>query len=200
MHRTQELKFLVFNYNSAASTTWNLSGGAFDIAQGTTDVTRIGDQITWAGHVDLKLRILNSTGVGADDYNTTRVILFQWHPNSTPADTDILLVGPSGVTDVYSQYNHDRRTEYCIVFDRTYVTAGPGLAATAPFGAGSLTQVHTYKIPLKGIHGSYFQKKVQYVGAGITGTNRFYLMFASDSAVAPHPVFTGSSKVVFRDG
>lgn len=194
---SQELKYIVFNSgaSTAISSTINISQAPFVVAQGLADTERVGDSLTLAGSVNLDLEIVNSTGVGSDAYNNLRVVIFQWHPNSTPIGTSIFINGPSGGPDIYSQYNHDLRQQYKILFDRTFRTAGNGQAATSPYTDITSTGLRKFFISLKRAN-----KHVQFAGAGTTGTNLLYVALVSDSSATPHPAITYSTKMFWRDG
>jgi len=196
VHRNQELKFIAINQAATAiTTTAFVSGVAYDVSQGATDSQRIGDSLMWAGSIDLKVQVVNGQGATADIYNNVRLVIFQWHPNSTPTAGSIFLNGPSAVVDVYSQYIHDNRQEFIILFDKTWRTTGNANAATTPNTSVLTTGVLTYRIPL-----TKATKKVQFQAGGATATNRFYVLQISDSALATHPTLAFSSKAVFRDG
>jgi len=191
----QELKFQ--NYNQAPAsitTTYTVTGAPYDIAQGITDSQRVGDSILWCGKIDLTIEVVNGLGATADAYNNLRFILFQWHPATTPTAASLLLSGPSSTQDVYSNYNHDNRQMYKVLLDKVFVTSGGGVSATVPWGAGSV-KYRRFHVSTKKL-----TKHVQYTAGGSTATNRLYVMFASDSALATHPTMLYSSKVFYRDG
>jgi len=198
----RELKYLAINSAGAfnVTTTPQIDGSFFDIPQGTTDVTRVGDRINWCGKVRFRLQVFNALGVSADNYNTQRWILVQYHPASTsaptPVVTDILLTGPSGAVDVHSQYNHDKRQDYKVLFDRTFTTVGSfnyAITADAP-GTAVTHRYMSYNISLKKA-----RKQVQYQGGGLQATNRLFWIYMSDSSATPHPTAIVSTKVFFRD-
>lgn len=195
IHRNQELKYVAGSQNAAAvSSTATVVGNPFDVSQGDTDSQRDGDQLMWCGHIDFRVSVTNSQGATGDIYNNVRIIIFQWHPNSTPSAANILLNGATGAPDCYSLYNHDLRQQFKILFDKVFVTAGNGNAATTPNTNIVNTGVKVYKIPL-----TKATKKVQYSGGGLTGTNRLYIFQVSDSVLVTHPTVSWSLKTVFRD-
>lgn len=171
-----------------------LTGNPFDIPQGQTDSTRIGDALTWCGHIDLRLHVINGQGATADKHNTVRVVIFQWFANQQPFPADLFLAGPSGTSDVLSCYNHDRRHEYAVLFDKSFKTVGNGNVVGTPFTQGATSGCQYFKIPL-----TKARKNVQYVTAGLTGTNRIYLYFVSDNVLATAPTLAYTTKIVFRD-
>lgn len=201
IRRGQELKYFVFPQTPIGVTSGgSLTGIPFDIPQSagaSTDTSRIGDSIMWCGSIDFRLQITNGLGVTSDQYNNVRVVIFQWHDTSTatpfPIVSNIFINGPSGSPDVYSQYNHDYRHEYKILFDRTFTTVSGNSAAntTQP---PNLTINRNYKISLKKA-----RKNVQYVGGSGQGSNRLFIFYISDSALATHPSIIYTTKVFFRD-
>lgn len=185
----QELKYLQYSdANRSVSTTAFITGSNFDVAQGSTDQERDGDRFQWCGTMDFRISL-----VAGDTYNLLRCIIFQWHPDYVPVVTDLLIVGPSGNQDVWSQYNHDKRQQYTILFDKTYKLVGNGTAGTFP-GTDSSVQYRRHLISFKRA-----QKNAQRIGGSLVGTNRCYMCFVSDSAAPVHPVINWSSKVFYRD-
>lgn len=191
-----ELKYFGFNSGvaSAIGSTFNISPAPFLVPQGTTDSNRIGDELTWVS-MKLRFEILNSFGVGSDPYNNFRICIFQWHPNSTPTASDVFIPGPTGASDIYSTYGHDRRHEFTIVYDECFKTVGNGQAATTPYTSMSTTGVQNRDISLR-----FAKKKASFVGAGLTATNLFYMALVSDSSVVNHPTITYQIKTFYRDG
>jgi len=195
IHRNQELKYFATVASAGAiSSTMGLATSNFDVPQGDTDQSRDGDQLMWCGHIDFHMQMVNGQGATGDIYNNIRLILFQWHPNTTPAALDVFIAGPSGGPDVYSQYNHDKRQMFTILWDKNFTTVGNASAATSPNTNFVTTGIKKFRIPL-----TKAQKKVQYSGGTTSGTNRIYLAFVSDSALATHPTLAYTTKIVFRD-
>lgn len=190
-----ELKYFPFNQTGFSVTSTSvLTGASFDVTQGLTDTSRIGDQLTLAGSIDFRLHLSS-----ADSYNIIRWILIQWHPTSTttpfPATdgSDVLVAGPSTAIDYLSMYNHDKRSDYTVLFDKTYTLVGNGTSGTYPYTTSSQIVKH-YRISLKKA-----SKKVQFVGAGLQASNRLFWIYVSDSSGVSHPQAAYSSKLFFRD-
>jgi len=193
VQRQAELKFFYFNQAATAvSTTIVMTGLPFDVLQGTADTNRIGDALTWRGWIDLRYQ-----WIIADTANLVRLMVVQWKAQSTgtpfPTYADVLLTGPSGGYDVFSQYNHDNRHNYVILFDRTHKLIGNSAAATTPNTSVSEVFRHV-KVPL-----TKAKKVAQFIGGGSQGTNRLFLIYMSDSAAATHPTLTYTTKVCFAD-
>jgi len=196
VQRNIELKYFAFNsgFGSTISSTMNISPAPFLVPQGITDSTRIGDELLWQS-IKMRFEIVNSLGVGSDTYNNFRVCIFQWHPNSTPAATDVFIPGPTGVPDCWSTYGHDRRHEFTIIYDEIFKTVGNAQAATTPNTSAITTGVQDRAVSLR-----FAKKKCSFVGAGVTATNLFYLALVSDSSAIPHPSITYQMKTFYRDG
>lgn len=122
VRRTSELKF----YPITGSTTFPVAGTYYadqlsDVAQGTTDQTRVGDRIT-AKSLTFRFTLSDfSLSLTANSQNFVRVLLVQWYPlvSSTPAITDIL-----HTSSVLSSPNHDKRQMYRILYDRCLPLVG----------------------------------------------------------------------------
>lgn len=158
------------------------------IPQGLTDSQRDGDRIM------LKPRLyMTYNAVVGDATNYVRFLVFQWKPlnNPVPTAADVLLTGSSGSIDFTSQYHHDARQLYKIMYDKVHRLAGNGSAATTP--STSITTIFQkviLKIPAK---------QQQYDSAGVNHTNALYLVTVSDSAVIPHPQYSATVKTLFTD-
>lgn len=193
--KDQELKYYGYTYSGVSITsTGSLSGLPFDIPQQTTsgsDTVRVGDQITLCGSVQMIMQ-LNV----ADVHNVVRLVILQWKSLSTATPTpvigDIFLPGPSLAIDVHSIYNHDTRSSFNILFDRTFTLIGNGTTGY-PYTTSSIIN-RSYNISLKRAN-----KKVDYVGGGGQGKNRLFFYYISDSGISTHPTMTLSFKTVFRD-
>lgn len=196
INRRSELKFVLTNQAGfGQSSTWTIAK-IMTVAQGDADSTRDGDRLQWAGNIELRCNITNGTGTTGDIFNNVRIIIFQWHPNdsTSPLATDILLNGVTGGADTSSHYNHDKRQLYTILFDRYFSTVGNNSSASNPFAPNMQTGLLTYSISLQTA-----QKSAQYVAAGTTGTNQFYIATCSDSQLATHPSIYYAIKGFFRD-
>lgn len=166
---------------SDAGTTADYGGRVDDktpIPQGDTDVTRDGDTI----HLD-EIEFRYST-ILADTTNVFRVILFQWHPTSAPTIGAILLTLGSN-NGVNSAFTVDYEQQFKILYDRVHY-----LNSVAVPQSGV---EHVIKIR-KG-----FQKRLQYVAGGTTGSNHIYSAYISDSAAAAHPSINAVMRVRFSD-
>lgn len=192
VNKRRELKYYTYTYSGiSVTTTGALTGLPFDIPQGITDKSRVGDQYELCGKIDMRLQV-NANDV----FNQMRFIIFQWKGVSTiapkPDITDVLLVGPSGIVDVHSSYAHDTRSSYTILFDKTFTPIGNG-TANYPLTTSSVIN-RRFLISLKKA-----AKDVDLIAGGGQGKNRLFFFYISDSSAALHPTFTASIKTVFRD-
>lgn len=197
VHQTQELKYIAFNSGVAtqATSTMSVSNTPFAIPQGVTDQDRVGDSITYGPFLKLRINIANGQGATGDIYNNVRVAIVQWKPNTVPTAGDIFLNDPSGAPGVYSNYSHDKRQMFNILFDKVWTTIGNAAAAGTANTSAFVTGVQDLTISLKRA-----VKHVQYLAGGTSGTNLLYICIVSDSALATHPNFTYQTKLVYRDG
>lgn len=150
------------------------------IPQGQTSSQRIGDSI----HVDhFALRYYALYG---DATQFMRVIIFQWHPISTPTAADILANGVSGSIDALSShYQMNTKQQYSILHD-----AGYTLQST-----GDTYGQYIHMNLRKG-----FQKTITANStAGTSTTNKVYVLCISDSSVVPHPTLTINLRTFYRD-
>jgi len=157
------------------------------IAQGDTDTERDGDQLTLSS-VNVRGRV----HVG-DTTNKVRIIFYQWRPVSTPIISDILTAGVDGSTiDTFSLYNHDKRSQFKILSDKTYVLAGFGTSAS-PHGPAT-EKYFTLTFNKKLI------KKLQYTnGSATVGSNQVWYLAISDSAATPNPLLSMKVRFNFYD-
>jgi len=194
IHRNEELKFVVASQNLTAQSSTASVANILVVGQGDSDSSRDGDSLKWFGNIDLALQVVNGQGATGDIYNNVRVVIFQWHPNSVPTSANIFLFGVTAAVDVYSHYNHDQRSQYKILFDKVFTTCGNANAATTPNTNFVTTGVRKFTVSL-----ARAAKTVQYVGGTTVGTNLFYLLLVSDSALATHPQVGLTLKGYYHD-
>lgn len=146
-----------------------------DISQGDTDITRDGDQVylrsiefVWEADV-------------ADTFNQVRFIVVQWYPPTTPVVSDVLI--GTGTTTFFMPYNHDKRFNFKILYDRTVT-----VDTNTPSKLSRKIQV---------IRG--FRRRIQYLGGATDGTNKIYVLKISDSGAASHPLVDNYFKLNFSD-
>lgn len=180
--RNSELKTWVKGALSSAASLVHVITSLTDISLGQTDNSRIGN------HVHMKSLNGRVTILNSDATNIIRVIIFKWKENDTfnvPTAAQILANGPSGGPDVYSTYNRDSPGNYTIVKD--YFFVGNGNSA-----ASNLIQKREFKMSLSG-------KTQFYSDVGTSGTNKYYIMYQSDSAAVNHPTVSFNFEFGFTD-
>lgn len=187
----QELKYKDYFVDTNVSAS-GFFQGIMDVDKGDDSNQRDGDSLQLCGRLEMRLRVINSDPTVGDDFNNIRVIVFQWHPASTPAITDILADGPfAGGYDYLSNYNHLTRAQYTILFDKTWSSTNN----TAESLQYEFQQNRHYFISLKKA-----RKIIKYTPAGtLFGTNRLYILALSDSSTVDHPNLTLTIRGVFRD-
>lgn len=174
-----ELKWADLGLNAITVSNAPLVNALSLIPQGQSSSQRIGDSV----HIDhLSIRYRVRYG---DSNQYIRVIIFQWHPSSTPTAADILANGVSGGIDNTSFYQQNTKQLYSIIHDAEYdiLQAGDSFA-------------HSYHADLR----RGFQKTmVASNTAGTTSTNKIYSLLWSDSSVVPHPDIILNLRTFYRD-
>lgn len=178
LHQEVEHKY----YVAADTGTTADFGGRVDvktaIPQGDTDVTRDGDSVQLE-EIEFRYNVQL-----ADTTNTFRVIIFQWHPNSTPAVANVLL-SVGSVNGVNSAFTVDYEQQFKILYDRVHYLNSVAVPQTGI--------EHAVKIR-KG-----FTKRLQFAAGGVTGTNLLYSLYISDSGAATHPSINAYMRIRFSD-
>lgn len=153
------------------------------ISQGQTDITRVGDKATLTS-LNLKYQI-----TGGDATNLLRVIVYQWHPNSTlaaPTAANVMQYFNIGDNrEVLSPYTHDYKGQFTILFDRLHSTTLVGSNQAISWqGYVSLRRA---------------RKQLEFTAGGQEAANHIYLLVLGDSTAVTHPTFTYLARVMFTD-
>lgn len=155
-------------YSDITSTLASLdyNGQSVDVssvAQGTTDSTRIGDQLK---PTSLRLAYwLN----GESFSSIVRVIVFRWLPDTglgVPSVANILQHYGSAL-GVLSPFIHDTRSQFNILYDKVHKVSNSGGSELVHVDATIKTA-----------------KLIQYNAAGVTGLGRIYAIFITDRVLA----------------
>lgn len=147
------------------------------MAQGSTDITRIGDEVTLK-RLDARWDIIY-----ADATNFMRLILFQWVGDAVsdvPAIASILESTPYYL----SPFNWDQRHKFRVLFDETYCLD----AATSP-----RTHVGRFSCGLPIKHLQFLNASTNIEAGGL------FALFCSDSAAAAHPAYDLYTRVSYTD-
>lgn len=143
-----------------------------DIGQGDADNERDGDQLTLTS---LDFRYFWNMS-GSVESTRVRTLIFQWYPPTIPIVTDILLFNalPATPLDVrfMAPYSHDRRFNFRVLYDKTHLMTYQALAGANPNSYTSAQLVRVIK---------FARDRIQYIGGGVTGTNKVYVLFISDA-------------------
>lgn len=175
------------------------------IAQGLLDTDRIGDQV-YIKNAYLRLQTAVDPDTTSINANVSmRMIMFQAHEvvdttgavgpalNTIYNWNRVLLDGPSGFPDIWSQYNHDRRELYTILYDKTWHQVGSGGAGLAL--NDSIIENFVLTIPL-----GRAKKKIQYVGGGTNNaSNHIFLLIIGPNNTVDDPFGLGSWKLEYTD-
>lgn len=180
LHAKSETKYHDVN----TQTTADYAGSVIDlcsVSQGDTDITRDGDQL-YISSLQLRWEVIQ-----ADSTNNCRLLVFQWLADSsdtgTPGVSDILsstFIG--GINAPNAPYKHDNRFQYKILLDQRFA-----LSDDKPSQIG-------IKYLTRGM-----KRKIQYVAAGNSGTNKIYMILISDSSAVSHPTFNIATRLKYKD-
>lgn len=195
-----ENKFFPGKQDAYAVTT---AGGLFslsDLVQGVTDAQRVGDSAALA-HLDLMYSIeVGSAGLiaAADQFNTVRVILFQWKESdglTAPTAAIILDAATSGTT-TDRIINNDDPQLFRVIYDQQHVVFNTpiwnGAAVIWYHGVGAHFALKApIRIPLKG--------KITFDSGTSYGYNKIWALVCSDSAFAPNPTIDIGWQLCFTD-
>lgn len=153
-----------------------------DIAQGITDTTRVGDELTLK-HIKVRGAVFNGA---TNNSNDIRIIVFQYKNSDNIPVCDNLLqntVMSGNTRSAYSARQQDYLNEYIVLYDKTYPTeiGIPGAANTGT--SGQYHKLVEFDVPLK-----YAKKKIQYEAATNNSVNGIYvLVIGSQASGASNP-------------
>lgn len=191
IERNLELKYATFGAQPNATLATPVLTSLTDIAQGTTDLNRIGDSLK------LKKLFLNFI-LSADTTNAAsfipmiRCIVFQWLPNDValvPVIGQILLPEAfAGTVNHLSHYNVDYHDQYRILYDEAWPLIG---VTGIPTSASCITKYIEVNL-------GPALKRIQFSGATTGGTNKLYVAWMTNVATAAPDIYW-SSKVTFTD-
>lgn len=178
-----QIKFVDVGYNVNVTSVGTVLAGICNIPQGVTVNQRTGDTVFWRSlYINYDITTQNS-----DIWNSSRVIIFQWHPNSAllvPNVTDVLQTA-----NMYSMYDWQFSNQYTIMYDIMHFQSG---LATAPTASGN--QGHFGPISIRKA-----KSRADFAAGVATGSEQFYILVISDSLIAPFPVFTATTRVTYSE-
>lgn len=177
------------------TTPWTTSVGSTPliyqmdtIAQGDTEVQRVGIEVC-PKTLNFYLRLTGENPLTTGDSNVVRVIVFRWFDNTFPLATDLLYNNAAGAF-----------TGYPYVDIPTVWTAKPRFQVLCDKRI-VLDEDNSDHAFFKFNHKFRKGAKIHYSGSAptaIENKNLFY-MIVSDSSVVPHPIFTGYSRLTYKD-
>lgn len=155
----------------------------YNVPQGDAQSQRVGDVIFIR---DLELTF-SLEMANADVYTTSRIIIFQWKPNSLPTVSSILQT-PTANT-CYSQYNFQNQDMYVVHYDKLFHQSGTATNPTETSNVGVLQQ----KVRVG-------HREVEYsLGSTTAMTNQSWILYISDSAIVPFPVINWLVRVRYAE-
>ncbi len=182
------------------------------VNQGTSDIERIGDQVTFK-HLDLEYQVnlpFMRTTEHSQPVSNCRVFLFWDNQPSSISGAGALITNPcewpqllqmandTVTTNVYrkqimlSQKDWDNRKRYNIIYDKTHTLSPNDSGTTLGLGARSTTGIVSFSK-------TYVGQKIRYVAGGTIVQNRkLYLAYMSDQEVATgSPALTGRRPTIY---
>lgn len=202
IRKEQEVKFHIPFENAANMDSTPIIIGCTDISAGTTDNTRIGDKLRLTEKMFFKYTMNVDVGNdAAQQVILCRLVLFQWHPTTQsggatePAASDVFINGPSGAVDSQSFYNHDKKQDYTILYDKCITMVGPGTSTSNAYNPSMI------KNGFKIVSLKKARKNLQFVAtSGVTATNHIYLMYLANVANdLQNPLLTWSAQIFYTD-
>jgi hypothetical protein len=159
---------------------------AVSMAQGVAVNQRVGDTI----YLDRLYLNYSINAANTDIFSSCRIIVFQWHPNTAisgaPAITSILQ--NVALNGMYNFYDWNLSNQYIILYDRVHSLAGTAAAPTS-----SSNQNWYGEISLQ------CPRKVEFQAASMSGSNTLWVTAISDSAIAPFPVLSFTTRITYND-
>jgi len=182
--KTRTVKYFDTYLNGQNSTTTLGYQGLSPVPQGIGQSQRVADTI-WIDSVDVRF---NATTANADIFATMRWGLFIWWQNTnsvTPGTTSIL--ESTATFGTLSPFNFEGREYYSVMLDKFENFTG---TATAPTVNSQIN--HIFRKKLSG-------HRLDFEVAATTGTGHLYFYNVSDSALAPHPVYSIQFRIWYYD-
>jgi len=180
----RSIKYSDVNVTASSMTTAGTVTPITVIGQGVTVTQRVGDTAFLERlYINFDINAANS-----DVFTTARVMIFQWLVNTdlhVPVIADIL----QGGLLTLSMMNYQHSNQFHVLFDRLFTLTG---LATAPT-VGSLI-AYSGEVSL-----APAKKALEFTPAATTGSNQLFIMYLSDSALAPFPALNYTIRVMFDE-
>jgi len=169
-------KFLEYNSNTTASSSWTFLEFTDTIIQGVGQQERIGNQVLLR---KIKGKIACTV---ADSTNFVRFIIFRWVPSTT---SDLPTVGelflPNSSNAWYSSFLPVKPSRFSVLWDYTFCLTTSGVGCFVKEVNQSLNFRVGYDVGVN------------------TGTNHLFLAYCSDSAAVSHPSYYFNLVTHFHD-
>lgn len=186
-HQPKNLKMTTKYSDVVVSGTTITSAGTVtpltNIAQGVTVNQRVGDSaLLEALFLNFDVNVANS-----DVFTTSRILVFQWLVNTAlhvPVIADILQTAST-----LSMVNFNTSNQYIVLLDELIFQSG---LATAPTATSLVGRSHAISV-------SSAKKRLEWNAAVTTGSNQIFILYISDSAIAPFPGLNYTSRVLFDE-
>lgn len=183
----RETKYNDVTLNAQTSTNTVGIQPLISINQGTTDITRVGDEIKLkAVEFQIKIEQTPATAAGIKDNHVVRVLIIQWKGATTPAAADIFQYTGAGV--MVSPIDNDRQRKLLkVLYDRKFYLQDAGPSIT-----GNSRQII-----------KRFAKRITFsAGSASPQDNQLYFVNVSDYTAAAGevaPTYYFASRVKYTD-
>lgn len=160
----------------------------------------VGRTITPVG-LDVRLELVGSqtsTFLGADLYNNSRILIFQWMDDATVTEAGILQSVAEGLAPGFkttSPINFSNYNNIEVLVDENFQTFINAFEPTSgSYATSDLKFMHRY---IKGRK----MREVEFDGTGGASTRKggLFAMLTSDSTADPHPSFNLYTRLTFLD-
>jgi len=177
------LHFFDSNTLALSPTTSGQVVNLFGPAQGSTTSSRVGDTLFY----DKMWLNYSVSQLNSDLISATRVIIFQWHPNSALLAPNVADIMQLAADNVYSFYDWQYSNQSIILYDRVHVQAGSATEAASSGNQGYFGEIDLSKA----------RKRVEFDNGTVNGSNLIYLLITSDSNITPFPNVALKSRISF---
>jgi len=183
----QTLKFYDNHTYVGSATSGGINIALSTIPQGNTDSTRSGDSVSLET-LEVRGELYLQGAGGTNDFtDQIRVIIYMWHPVSSgaaPVIASILQDVSVAQSLVMSAYSWDSKPQFSVLYDKNFSLSGNGPSDVffdfrKSFGSGHLAT---------------------WAGGSTTlQSEGIFMIIASNSLVATHPIYNFYSRVTYLD-
>lgn len=159
-----DLSQIIYPYNT---NPWVLD--LTEVTQGSTDTTRVGNEITFE-YLGIRALLRYNPSASVESFNA-RVLVFQWYPDTavdTPTNVSIL----ASTNYIQGYFNRENSGQYKVLFDQRMVMQNDSASPNAE---------HLIDIAIpKSTKG--LRKTLHFNDANTTGTNHIFMTVLCDTA------------------